>query len=121
MATAALTDAVERDALVLLAEYEGGSWFPADGEFALAGDLARVRWNGSVVQTTLRDVPASVRAGRLVAVLDPAATVLELVDTSGCTERRAGAAAAAGRPRRRLNPLPEARALRPASRRRCHL
>jgi hypothetical protein len=82
MATAALTDAVERDALVLLTEYESGSWFPADGEFALAGDLARVRWNGSVFRATLRDVPASVRAGRLATVLDPAATVLEAVDAS---------------------------------------
>ncbi|WP_406117710.1 hypothetical protein [Streptomyces sp. NBC_00989] len=83
MTTTALTDAVERDALVLLAAYEGGNWFPADGEHALAGDLARVRWNGSAFRAALRDLPASVRAGHLVAVLDPAATVLEAVDASG--------------------------------------
>jgi hypothetical protein len=81
--TAALTDAVERDALLLLAEYEGRNWLPADGEHVLAGDLARVQWNGSAFRAALRDLPASVRAGRLVTVLVPAATVLELVDTSG--------------------------------------
>lgn len=76
-------DALERDARALLAEYADGSWCPADGECALAGDLARAHWTGSAFRAALRDVPPSVRAGRLADVLDPAATVLELVDASG--------------------------------------
>jgi hypothetical protein len=80
--TAAMTDALDRDARALLAAYDEGSWRPADGEFTLAGDLARAHWNGSAFRTALREVPPSVRSGRLADVLDPAAAVLELTDAS---------------------------------------
>jgi hypothetical protein len=78
-----MTDALERDARALLAAYDDGSWRPADGELTLAGDSARVNWNGSVFRAALREVPSSVRSGRLIDVLDPAAALLELVDASG--------------------------------------
>lgn len=81
-----MTDAVERDARVLLAQYDDGSWCPADGEFALAGDLARAHWSGSAFRAALRELPPSVRSGRLIDVLNPAAKILELVDASGARD-----------------------------------
>ncbi|MFD0396394.1 hypothetical protein ACFQ3Z_46055 [Streptomyces nogalater] len=41
MTTIAMTQALERDALVLLAEYDAGSWRPTVGEHLLAEGLAR--------------------------------------------------------------------------------
>jgi hypothetical protein len=77
-----MPDALERDARALLAAYDDGSWRPTDDEFELAGALARTHWSGSAFRTALRDIPDSVRAGRLVEILDPATPVLELTDTS---------------------------------------
>ncbi|NMI63129.1 hypothetical protein [Streptomyces sp. RLA2-12] len=78
--TVSMTDALERDARTLLEEYDGG--VPEYGE-RLAEGLARAQWSGSAFRAWLRDVPESVRAGRLIDVLDPAAVVLESADISG--------------------------------------
>ncbi|MFJ1557902.1 hypothetical protein [Streptomyces mirabilis] len=77
-----MTDALERDARTLLEEYDGGG-SPSTGERLLAEGLARAQWSGSAFRAWLRDVPESVRAGRLIDVLDPAAVVLESADISG--------------------------------------
>ncbi|MCZ0991804.1 hypothetical protein O1M54_50955 [Streptomyces diastatochromogenes] len=45
-----------------------------------------MHWSGSVFRAALRGMPPSVRSGRLVDVLDPAAALLELVDTSGARD-----------------------------------
>jgi hypothetical protein len=80
--TAAMTDALERDARTLIEEYDGGG--PSTGERLLAEGLARAQWSGSASRASLRDVPESVRAGRLIDVLDPAAAAVpEPADISG--------------------------------------
>ncbi|MEU0817494.1 hypothetical protein [Streptomyces mirabilis] len=53
------------------------------GERLLAEGLTRAQWSGSAFRASLRDVPESMRAGRLIDVLDPAAAVLESADISG--------------------------------------
>jgi hypothetical protein len=83
-----MTDALERDARTLLEEYDGGG-SPSTGERLLAEGLARAQWSGSAFRASLRDVPESVRAGRLIDVLDPAA-VLESADISGYGRRYTG-------------------------------
>ncbi|MEU6349938.1 hypothetical protein ABZ896_11490 [Streptomyces sp. NPDC047072] len=77
-----MTDALERDAYALLSAFDDGNWRPTEAEFELSGTLARTHWSGSAFRTALRDIPAPVRAGRLIEVLDPATPVLELTDTS---------------------------------------
>ncbi|MFD9286341.1 hypothetical protein ACFWD7_56170 [Streptomyces mirabilis] len=77
-----MTHVLEGDARTLLEEYDGGG-SPSTGEPLLAEGLARAQWSGSAFRASLRDVPESVRAGRLIDVLDPAAAVLESADISG--------------------------------------
>jgi hypothetical protein len=77
-----MTDVLEWDARTLLEEYDGGG-SPSTGERLLAEGLARAQWSGSAFRASLRDVPGSVRAGRLIDVLDPAAAVLESAGISG--------------------------------------
>ncbi|MFF1745654.1 hypothetical protein [Streptomyces mirabilis] len=73
-----MTDVLEWDARTLLEECDGGG--PSTGERLLAEGLARAQWSGSAFRASLRDVPESVRAGRRIDVLDPAAAVLEPAD-----------------------------------------
>ncbi|MEU7088021.1 hypothetical protein [Streptomyces achromogenes] len=82
MTTIAMAQALERDALVFLAEYDAGSWRPTVGEHLLAEGLARSPWDGTVFRAALRSLTDDVRGGRLVDVLAPAASLLESVDTS---------------------------------------
>jgi len=80
--TAAITDALERDARALLEEYDGGAWSPNAGELLLADGLARAQWSGPAFRASLREVPQAVRTGRLIDVLDPATVVLKSTDPS---------------------------------------
>lgn len=77
----ALAEALERDALALLDEYDAGSWQPSRGGQTLADGLARSPWDGTVFRAALRDATDDLRQGRLIDVLDPAVAVLEAADT----------------------------------------
>ncbi|MGI5526809.1 hypothetical protein ACQEVX_05080 [Streptomyces syringium] len=72
-----LAEAVRRDAANLLADLRQGAWQPSGAEQQLADDLARGQWDSHWLRSGLRDQPPAVMAGRLVAVLHPAATVAE--------------------------------------------
>ncbi|WP_411138006.1 hypothetical protein [Streptomyces sp. C10] len=76
-ASDALADALRRDAAALLKQYRSGAWVPCAEERDLAEDLARMQWNAHSLRANLREIPAAVRAGRLVDVLDPAVAVAE--------------------------------------------
>ncbi|MER5348048.1 hypothetical protein ABT030_48945 [Streptomyces mirabilis] len=80
---------LERDARTLLEEYDGGG-SPSTGERLLAEGLARAQWSGSAFPASLRDVSESVRAGRLIDVLDPAAAVLSSPTSPGYGRRYTG-------------------------------
>ena len=77
MTTTALTEALHRDAAVLLAAYRSGTWVPAPAEVELAEGLARGRWEASFFCAVLRDVAPAVRSGRLIDVLEPAAVAFD--------------------------------------------
>ncbi|GGU45639.1 hypothetical protein ACH4HG_22320 [Streptomyces coeruleorubidus] len=67
-----MTDALERDSRALLEKCDSGSWTPCTEEILLAEGLGRTHWDGTAFRAALREIPESVRAGRLVDVLDPA-------------------------------------------------
>jgi hypothetical protein len=73
----ALTEALRRDALVLLQAYQAGTWVPAPQEREFAEDLARGRWEAPYLRAALREVPPAVRSGRLIDVLAPAAEAFD--------------------------------------------
>jgi hypothetical protein len=75
--TTALTEALNRDAGALLAAYRSGTWVPAPAERELVEGLARGRWDASFFRAALRDVAPTVRAGRLIDVLEPAVDVFD--------------------------------------------
>ncbi|WP_051950297.1 hypothetical protein [Actinacidiphila yeochonensis] len=75
--TSALSEALCRDAAVLLESYRSGAWVPDPAERELAEGLARSRWDAHVLRAALREVPPTVRSGRLVDVLAPAADIVD--------------------------------------------
>ncbi|MGP3991570.1 hypothetical protein [Streptomyces sp. 3N207] len=80
MTTNSLADALRRDRAALLEAYDSGLWAPRSAERELAEDLARSPWNGTVFRASLRHLPPTVRSGRLIEVLAPAAEVLDQAD-----------------------------------------
>ncbi|MFF0754551.1 hypothetical protein [Streptomyces sp. NPDC004267] len=73
-------EALRRDAAALLEQYEAGRWAPEQAERELAEGLARGQWDGAFFRACLRDVPPTVRSGRLIDVLAPAADALDRGD-----------------------------------------
>jgi hypothetical protein len=69
------TEALHRDAAMLLEAYRAGTWVPDLAKRELAEDLARSRWDAMFFRAALREVAPAVRSGRLITILEPAAKV----------------------------------------------
>lgn len=78
--TNVLAAALSRDSAALLQAYETGQWVPEQAERELAEDLTLGQLSGPFFRTLLREVPPTVRSGRLIDMLAPATEVLDQAD-----------------------------------------